>query len=40
MTDNEKIIKTINQKLNKFDVKQLRLILLIAHQFEKGRPGS
>jgi hypothetical protein len=40
MTDNEKLIKTINQKLNKFDVKQLRLILLIAHQFEKVLPGS
>ena len=40
MTDNEKIIDTINRYLKKLDVKQLRLILQVAYQFVKVLPGS
>ena len=40
MTDNEKIIDTINRYLKKLDVKQLRLILQVAYQFVKVPPGS
>ena len=40
MTDNEKIIDTINRYLKKLDVKQLRLILQVVYQFAKVCPGS
>lgn len=40
MTDNEKIIDTINRYLKKLDAKQLRLILQVAYQFVKVLPGS
>lgn len=40
MTDNEKIIDTINRYLKKLDVKQLRLILQVVYQFVKVLPGS
>ena len=40
MTDNEKIIKTIDRYLSKLEVKQLRLILQVVYQFVKVCPGS
>ena len=40
MTDNEKIIKTIDRYLSKLEVKQLRLILQVVYQFVKVLPGS
>ena len=35
MTDNEKIIESINRRLSKLSVKRLRLILQILYQFDK-----
>ncbi len=39
MSDNEKMIKTINRFLNKMDVKQLRTVLLVLYQFDKVPRG-
>lgn len=40
MTDNEKMIKSINHYLPKLNEKQLRLVLLLLYQFVKVCPGS
>lgn len=39
MTDNEKMIKSINHYLPKLNEKQLRLVLLLLYQFEKVPRG-
>ena len=35
MTDNEKMIKSINHYLTKLNEKHLRLVLLLLYQFDK-----
>ena len=35
MTDNEKIIESINRRLSKLSTNRLRLILQILYQFDK-----
>lgn len=40
MTDNEKMIKSINHYLPKLSEKQLRLVLLLLYQFVKVLPSS
>lgn len=40
MTDNEKMIESINRRLSKLTEKQLRLVLILLYSFTKNSPQA